>query len=1051
MKCNPSSQPQQPPVGKPQGSKRARAVLEFFDELKTRGGVISDAKDIELTFAREWGLLVNSAAHIPNLTKYSKLQNVLASALGFKSTVLQAIDLSMTEAGATRSLLQIKARESAKLLQLAALNKSLPKIRELSGELQASLPLLEKTKIEELLHDHIIIGQFPKLQNIYDSPVIRTQLAQRYQEHTARLLDLGATPEAIKRLDELSGEISQSFDNARSIAGRYGLDVKLLQNGGYFPIQVNDSVKKLLEAANETGRGDASAKVFDTAALLNSSRFSSMPVVLDLKKAADVLGMSELDLALKLTEPGGISKELRDRFTPEELERLFNNGTLAQIPALSDELTTFFAEELDLPIAGLGEAMILDPVKAIKRYNQELTKATENAAVVQTALEEGIQRGWVLDEGQIRGFSNARDYVKIGSDKLFQELFTEGKLRDTVADLYMHRTVSDQLKALTQANTSLLTLGHIGSGLQAFLKFTGFTKRTMIAAAGLPYIGRVFGQNAISLLAATRSTGMMQYANGMAEVLRVATAKEGSKVLDSKVFTKVGGVEYSLRDLFDIVFLRRSSANVSGAGEKLEITAKDRLFDIFSKDSRDRFFRQMEVYHQRYGSPVTGKILDRAGMLLEVADNASKLAYEQLAKANQMLDFSARWTAVRTLVNEPQLAGRQSWESIDEVLRYTDEYFNVNEDVGSVGKALGQYAVPFASFALVAPGVTLRHALRHPWRYSRMMMLYAQANASNDLTDSELTQWQKDSYPVFLGKDPETGKRWSINPGSIDSFLDTTTWAKENFEKIARAAGQPVGSVIEQVEAKVDPTKDLRDSVNDIFKRTYLTEGLGALVFGIDPATGEKFSDVPEQDTLLGVSINRQLRAVLTETLPVLRSLDRSLPSFIVGESSVQDPTTLEIKRQGKPGFLGNIPTSGGVPKDKEIDKTGVVGWILNTGGLTLSQIDPKANLIKSYNDFGYVANDLKNARNRLEVKINSRPDGLEKEQLREERLRLLQIEGLLEYNQLLVNRLAIEKGYPLPKALEQVRRTLTTVSDIPQEARIEFMKQQLGANVNGN
>jgi hypothetical protein len=1044
MKCNINSQPTQPPIGKPQGSKATRAVLQFFDELKKRGGVISDAKDMELAFIREFAILTNSAASIPVLKNYSKVQSVLASALGYKSNMLSAIDLSMTEAGATRALLQSRAKEAANLLQLAALNKSLPKIRELYGSLQKELPLLNTSELQTILHDHVVIGQFPKLQNIYDSPVVRTQLAQRYQQHTAKLTDLGVSAEGIKRLDSIAGEISQSFDNARYIAGKYGLDVKALENGGYFPIQARDTIAKLLEKAQETGRSNKSKQVFDTAKVLSSSRFSSMPAVLDLEKTAQVLGMSELDLAMKLTQPGGISAELRAKFSPEDLERLYNNGTLTQIPALSDELVTFFAEELDMPIDGLADAIITDPVQAIKRYNDELRKATENSSMVQAALDEGIKYGWVLDESQVRVLRNKRDYVKVGSDKLFQEMFRSEKLRENIANLYIHRTVNDQLKALTEANTSLLTLGYIGSGLQTFLKFAGFTKRSMIFAAGLPYVGRVFGQNAISLNAATGSRGMMQYANGLAEVGRVAV--KGSEILDSKFFAEIGGQDFSLRDLFDTTFLRRQTTNISGAGETLDATdAKQKLMDIFNPESRNRFFRHMEVYHQRYGSPMSGKILDRAGMLAEIANNTGKLGYEQLAKANQFLDFAARWTAVRTLALDPSLAGRKKWANVDELLRYTDEYFNVNEDVGSVGKAISQYLVPFASFGLVSPGVTLRHALRHPWRYARMMSLYAQANASNDLTDAELAQWQKDSYPLFLGKDPDTGKRWSINPGSIDSFLDSTTWVKENFEMVARAFDDPKGSTAEIINRKVNPSADIEKAVADIFKKSYLTEGLGALVFGVDPQTKEKFNSVPDRDTLLGIGMSRQLRAVLTETFPALRSLDQALPAFIVGESTVQDPVTLQVTREGKPGIFGNIPTSGGKAKDKGLDKAGVVGWILNTGGLTLTQIDPKANLIRNYSDFGYRASELKNARNRLEVKINSRPEGEEKQKLREERTRLLQIEGLLEYNQLLVNRLAIEKGYPLPKALEMVRQTLTSVSDIPQEARIEFMRQQTG------
>lgn len=1053
MKCPINSQPQAKPLNKPSGSKVAQSVLDFYEELAQRGGVISDGKQVEISLQREFTSMAVSAASIPNITNYSKIQNVIASALGWKSSVLNAVDLAMTEAGATRYLLQTKAREASQMLQLAAVNKSLPKIQKLYGELQVALPSLTKDQIQPLLHDHVLIGQFPNLANIYDSPIVRNQLAQRYQEHIGRLTDLGVNAEAIKRLDGLAGEISQSFDNARSIAGKYGLDIKALTNGGYFPIQVRDTMSKFLEAANETSRSTASKVKFDTAGAINSSRFSSMPIVLDLEKVAAILGLKEQELSTLLTKPGGVSKYLRDNLHPEQLERMYDNGTLAQIPALSDELTSFFANELDLPFEGLGQAMILDPVKAVKAYNQQLTKAVENSSMVQTALEEGIKYGWVVDESQIRTLGNARDYVKVGSDKLFQELFTSNTLRENIADLYIHRTVADQLNALTRANASFTTLGLIGSGLQTFLKFTGFTKRTLIAGAGLPYLGRVFAQNAISLNAATGSEGMLHYGKGLVESMRFFAKKTHG--LPTEVFAKVGDKEFSLSSLFEATFNRRGNPAMSITGEKLDVGSagdkfKESVANLFNPEQARIFSEQMRIYHERYGSPVTGLFLDKASMLAEMFSSGSKVAYEQLAKGNQMLDFAARWTAVRTLAKDPTLAGKTKWANVDELLRYTDEYFNVNDDTGSVGKALGQYLVPFASFALVSPGVTVRHALRHPWRYARMMSLYSMANQSNDLTDVELSDWQKSSYPLFLGKDPETGKRWGINPGTVDSFLDTTTWAEQNFAKASRAFGQPIGSAKEQIEQKIDPTTDFRNGLTELSNRVYLSKAIQASVFGINPSTGEKFSKVPQPDTLLGFGMSKQLRSAITETLPILRKLDAFLPSSIVGESPDVDPLTLKVKRPGKAGFLGNVPSTGGKPREKEIERAGIIGMIANTGGLTLSQFDPNQNLIRNYNDFGFRANELKNAVNSIDVSINSNPGGADVAGLREQRTRLLQLQGLLEYNQFIVNNLAIKKGYTLPKTLEYVRKAFTTADDVPNGSKLEFLKQNIG-NLNGN
>lgn len=1040
MKCPTNSQPTEPPFKTIQGSKIAKQVLAHYDDLARRGGVLSAENTAEVILQREFAVMVTSAAHIPILTKYSKVENLMATVLGFKSTVIGAIDLSMTQAGATRYLLQSRAREASKLLQLAAVNKSLPKIRELYSELIQALPELSKDKIQTVLHDHIIIGQFPKLQNIYDSPVAKAQLAQRYQEHVARLIEDGIDPNAIKRLDILSGEISQSFDNARSIAGKYGLDVKILANGGYYPIQVNDSIKKLLEGASKTGRSSAASAVFDTAKILSSSRTSTMPIVLDLAKAANVLGLTELELAFKLVEPGGISSYLRKRFSTADLERMFDNGTLAQIPALSDELTVFFAEELDLPIKGIGQAMILDPVQAIKTYNSQLSKAVENSSMVQLALDEGMKSGWLVDFHSIRDLPDVKNYIKLGSDPLFKELFRSEKLRENIAELYMHRTAVDQLNALTKASSSFTSLSLIGAGLQAFLKFTGFTKRSLIlATGGLPYISRVFLQNAVSLLASTGSDGMLQYGNALAEVFRTLV---GKKPLPTETFAKIGDIDFSLSTLFDATFLRRGEPEVDLAGITIDKTARDKLMETFDVESRKRFFAQMEVYHQRYGSPVTGKINDRVNMVLETANNSFKLAYEQLAKTNQFLDFSARWSSVRANAKDPSLSGRTAWKDLDELLRYTDEYFNVNNDVGEVGTVANQFLVPFASFALVAPGVTLRHAIRHPWRYARMMSLYAQANASNDLTDAEIADYQKQTYPVFIGKDPETGKRWSINPGTVDSFLDTTTWAKENFEKVARGFGVPVGSAKEQIEQKIDPTTDFRNSFADIMNKTYLGKPF-QVSLGIDPSTGEKLKEVGQQDTLLGVGMPSQLRALITEVIPALRSLDRALPAAIVGESTVQDPITLEVTREGRPGFLGNVPVVGGRPRDKEIVKAGVIGWIANTGGLTLSQVDPQANIIRTYRDFDGTQGELDKAISSLSFKLNSQPEGAATLKLREERLRLIQLSELLLYNKLIIDRLAISKGYTPNFALTKVRTTITNVDKVPREYLLEFIQQQ--------
>lgn len=1036
-------------VQQPPGSPVRAKILKFYDDLRKVGGVITDQQEFETRISQQFVTMAAAMSHIPLLTNYSKLESNLAKWFGVKSLAWQAISLKMTEAGAVRNLLLERSRIAAQIVEGAAVYRSLPTIKRLQQELELALPQIDKSKIQELLHDHIVIGQYPKLLNVYDSPIARETLRLRYQKHIDTLGELGITD--VSKFDELAGEISANLDTARMYAGQFGLDVKQLQNGGYFPIQVTNEIKRFLDKEGEGAFSSASKATFDSAGVINLSRKSMLPAVLDLGKAAKAIGVSELELAGMIGEPGKLSQLLRSKFTEADLERMFENGTLMQIPALSDELTAFFNESLDLPIANLGEAIVLDPTRAVATYNQQLQQAVKNSSYVQTMLEEGVKQGWVIDELAVASMPNLRDYVRIASNQLLADLFTNTKLRDSIANAFVHRTVADQITSLLKINTSWEQLGLVGRGWQTVLKLTGFLKNGMIVGTGgVPYLGRVFAQNAVSLNAATGSRGMAHYAQGLADMTKAWLAKDTS-FLSSAKDIKVGEQMYSLRDLFEQTFLTRASDYSSIAGENVQMSAWERVRDRLSKPAFDRFLKYSKIYNDRYGAPMSGQVLDKAAWVAELTSDAFKSAYEAIAGGNQFMDFAARWTAVRSLANNPSYAGRKSWENLNELLRYTDEYFNIQEDAGVVGKTLSQGFVPFAGFALVAPGNALRHALRHPYRYGRMMSLYAQAQAASGagLTDAELPQWQKDSTAIFVGRN-ENGELWSINPGTVDYYLDTSTWMRENFEKLGRAAGMHVGSTQEQLAAKLDPSEDLRKAFLDFSGKLYWTDPALAAIGGIDPFTREKFSDVPEDDSLLGFGMSRQARTVLTEALPILRSLDRALPASIVGQQEKRD-VNFNLLSPAIPSWSGAVPSTGG-NKPKESPKylslpqqpKDVLAWVAQTGGLTIAEIDPNKTLISNYNNLGSLTSDIDKALGKADEYINLHSQAPDIQRRQEQRTRLLQIKGSIQVQQFLVDYVARQKNYTPAQAINYVRQKIRTANDIPQEALIEYLKLQM-------
>lgn len=1052
MKKCPLPQPAQP-IQPPKGSKLKARILSFYEGLQNVAGVVTTRQELEADLSSEFAVLATSAAELPNLTRYNWLESKLSSWFGVRSWLWQAGNLGRTEAGKISDALTQKGREASQLISYLAMYKAVPDIRKLYGELQSVLPNVDPQDLQEILHDHIVIGQFPKLQNVYDSPVVRAQLAERYLKHTERLTEMGVSPEGIKTLDELTGVISGHLDGVRLLVGRYGLDIRQLQNGGYFPLQLTDEAKKLVEAGTETAFGSKGKAVRDAAGILNNSRKSLIPVVLDLPELAKELKVSEFELALAAVNPGEVSK-LLEKFDAKEMESLLNRGLIAQIPAMSDELKVFFSEALDLPIAGLGEAIVLDPVKAILKYDEQLKGAAENAAMVQVALQEGVQRGWVMDDITFRQLplEVQKDFVKTGSDSLLQELISSGTIRDEIADSWMHRTVADQLKANFIVNTSYEQLGILGATSQKLLKIAGNFKRGALLAASIPglgYVKRVAAQNLVSLQAAGGAGAVFKYTEAMTDFVRV-TSQHTLDVLSDKKVYNIGGKAFSERELFLTAFVRSGGDFSTVAGERVNKQSWGQLRERLSTDSLKRFWKFSELYAERYGSPASGKVLSAAELAKEVASKTFRALYEELAWANQVADFSARWAAIKHLAANPSDAKvfKEGWADVDELVRYTNEYWGINENVGTVGKFAGQFLIPFAQFALVAPGSMMRHAIRNPERYTRMMLLYSQAQASlgGEITDAELTDNQKERYNLFFGRSPN-GKLWAVDPGTVDFYLSSTDWVKQNFQAALRTAGAEVGSSKQVETSKLDRSSDIWKGLQDTFDKVYFTRGASILLQGRNPNTGENFEPGAE-DTLLNVRMPERVRAFLTDSVPVLRALDANLPANIVGSAGGLNYTTGEYQ-EPQAGVFGNVPSRGG-SRDKTqpnlFKPEDVAAWVLATaGGLTLSEIDPTGNVIKNYNDFGKVIDDVNTALARVDEAINldvenKRPDRVQQE---ERRMRLLQIKGSLQYQQLLMRRLARTKGYPDPTAVQKLRSFVRGVNDVDNEALLEFIRSQ--------
>ena len=1024
--CSNTKQSEAPPLKQSvPGSAVAARVRGFYANLSKRAGVVMPNKQLEAAMTQEFQVLVTAAAHIPNITRYSRLENLMASALGWKSLLWQAPNNELTNAGAFRKYFTEKANVAANLIQSAAAYKSLPEIQKMYNELKTAVPNLPESQLQELLYDQIAIGQFPRLQNIYDSPLVKYQLERRYIEHNTRLAALGISQAQIATLDNLAGRISGHLEVLRKLAAEQGLDISVLKNGGYFPLQAEEEIRKFF--AKETALASKGTEVFESAELLRKTRVSNVPIVFDLEKTAKMLKMSKLELAHYLSQPGLLSKLLKEKLSDAQLERALNNGWLQQTPALSDELTEFLNESLDLPTKNLAEAILLNPVQAVQRYSEELTKGVRNSSLFKELFTTGVDNGWLLTSEQWKKLANKSDYVSLGSNRTLQEFISSDNLRGQLADMFVHRTVADQMVAVMKLNSSWSDLS---MAARVWQTYTGmFRKMAIVGTGGLPYLQRVFAQNTISLYAATGSLGFMHV--GLADIFRIAS-KSSFDVLDnSRTFAVVGGKSYTKRQLFQAYFLKRGSNFVSGTQDTLknDVSALSNPKEFFSnfKPAMERYIRLTQEYHKRYSSPFTGTMLTAVDLGKKIAGSLLDEPYRLMAGLNVQLDTAARWSAIQELATN----GKRKWEDLDELIRHTDEYFNIQEDAGSLGRAYGSIGAPFATFALNAPGSALRHAIRNPWQAGRIGLLYAHASTSRELSDAEMAQWQKDSYAISLYTDPTNGNKYAIMPSTVDFYLDTAVQVKEFTEDIGRALGLDVGSAKEIYEQERDPSKPVHDFFSNLFKNTYAYEALVTGVLQKDPITGEDISK--DTSSLFGVPMKKSVRSALVALFPVLRKGDELLP--ISGTRQKLDPITQQPVDPGVPSWTGYVPKDSGRKVPNHGTQNSALAWLAqNVFGLSVQEISPVKNIIGNYKDFGRLDAELAEAINDTEDAIVAEADEGRKQELITNMQHMQRLRVWTDFQRWQIDQHAKEYGIPSVQLVEKLRQGI----DIPRNKAVD-------------
>jgi hypothetical protein len=1175
--CANTQLPQQPPPQAPSKSPTTEANRAYYKEIEQMAGVLSPSATNEMRlqalFSESYVGLLNARLQAPG--KNGGLDQLLAEKLGWKRWLWQR-ENATTAAGGVRQALLERSNRAQDLIRTYTQFEALPAIRELQAASDELLvPLVGKAKAQELLHDHVVVGQLLNLRNVSDSELVANAVYQRYTKHYDTLAQLDPSLNVTEALDKVAARLMQTTDDLAQVARNAGVKIESLENGGYFPSLLTPEFENYLRSSNSswlsgfgklkegfqktrlsnlpavvdldkltallqnkllnkpfpdkawtdysakelelleqsvakaqeaavTKRSELGLEAIEKAGVLESyfikkrkqaltkakvsleakaktklEQYKKQPntgnsaVALEKQKLAaeverklqevEVQWQERLDKRLEKhfsssaertevevakvfesqsaevqkaldfqkakltladisTNPGGLSKFLHESFSPKELQTLFDNGLLAQLPATSDELLEFY-RTVDVGVRGLADAIVLDPVQAMKGYTEELAKAAKDHSLFKTAFDEGAAAGWTVDVPPV---GKENQYVRVGESSTLSRYLQDGELPAASADLYIHKQVASALDSLIQINTNAGALASVSNAFQMWLKPF---RRMLLLGSGSSYITRVFAQNVIATYSATGSLAQLPLA--MVDTLRLLN-NGFAGLPNTRPSFVVGGKSYNAKELFQAMLSARGGHALAAMQEPADLL--EGSLKLFSKESSERARHFNELYTKRFGEPLTGK-LESA---LNVGGDLFNASYRTLAFANQFLDLTFRWAVVRELASDPL------WRSkgFEELMRHTDEYFSINADAGSVGNFVGSFVSPFAQFALNAPGSALRHALRHPWRTGNIITLYTSAQGSSQLSESELPEWLKEneSYYAVIAKDPATGKHFVVMPQSVDYLLDSYTW----FSRLGRDLAGINSTVGEAVESGSNPYYRLQKHTADLLKKTYWWDIVTG-ISNVNPDTLEKYELGAEADTLLGVPTTKGVRALLTSFVPLLKTLESSLPASVVGQAPtsklVANDTLRVVDNPGVPSLFGAVPSSGGAKRDKGLPSQAAAFQTLT--GLTITDIDPARNIIGSYKDLDTRLRELKGNRSALYTRLaQSGRAPTAQESARYQQLKDLEL--VLLYNKAAIDQHAIEIGKTPPYVFQRMQGKLDQLLSKPlkNDTMQEFLRE---------
>jgi len=912
---------------------------EFLEKLKVANAdVYADADKMEMArvarvSAEKDAILKQELGDMVRLdpTQTDRVGSWLARTLGQKMDIIKGLLTGKNEftlAGDVRDTLLSAQRVAHGLLDDAGLLESTHRIADLMDAIKRKG--LKGAVVDEVYQQVIEVGRTTQDIALYgNSPGMRNIAAWRYNNFMKDMADRGFDALDVDELVDLSSHLHAANDEFRMIGLSQGLDVPMLQGMGYFNRIATPDFQKFMQANVEPSvlKMVYEGKVSLSGAF-NKARTTNWYAPIHEELGAALLDISPEKLNELLLDPAKFRNHLDENLTADQLDLLVETGIFKSLPMTGAESFRYVVDQYQLPFKEINEMWKLNPYDAMAGMATNMKKPLGNAAVIKTAIKDGLDAGWSIPASQATG-AEYKGWVSSKGIDLTRYGITDEAGSAFSEDILIHPLVAEQMNDLLTVASSPAKLGSIMSYIQQ--NVLTLYKVNVVATAPAYMMKILFG-NALMTMGSGGNPAMLIPAS--LDMYRVA--QKGLQAFDNvkPLNATVDGVEMTQQNLLKKLLIHRGE-DIAPETAGVAIGRVD--WSTFNPLQSKRALTNMVAYAKAYGTDPLNTVIKGVDYATYLSGKLLHNTYSLVAVNSRMADMAARWAVVQSHVAR---GGNVDWRDL---MRTIDDRFYMYDDLGKVPQSIAKNVFPFSSWVMQNYPAMVRFAMKNPEKfiaYNRLLQTISYENRAEGKDGKHLPEaaYRTDylnEYPITVGYDPLSGHQYSMMPNQYDPLTDAFSNTVSSGDALLRIAfGKYAGTTEEQTRLATGGQKQsAQDYLIGLVARSFFARPIQAL--GID-LRNQKFEDGTKdaltQNTYGGMPVSGVVRGALM-SVPFTRHLENS--------GALGTPQSKFYQTQAKAPL--------GIR-------------IVNALGLNIQTVDTLANLNYSIKDMERAATEMKSA-----------------------------------------------------------------------------------------